>query len=275
MKKRILSIALAMLMIFSALSVSADFPVKENPRQIPLDVYQEPYMPNQFTTVYAPWLRQFHLMSTWEYENGIYGGEACQQIRQAEINPFDSNTMYMGTDTSGLYKTTNGGKNWYSVTNGAPGHCTKGLMCDNFDKDTVYVAYRSVGFFRSKDGGITWEHLLADGDTKKVVTRGDTIVLDDAGNVFMAASSGVYRLDRKTDTLENLTPQFSIYNGTKGPLWYDLDVSLDGQHIYACCIEDVNTTEIQNGIYTSHDGGKTLMVSSFLNFSFVFLQSFP
>ena len=49
MKKRILSIALAMLIIFSALSVSADFPVKENPRQIPLDVYQEPYMPNQFT----------------------------------------------------------------------------------------------------------------------------------------------------------------------------------------------------------------------------------
>ncbi len=257
MKKRILSIALAMLIIFSALSVSADFPVKENPRQIPMDVYQEPYMENQFISVYAPWLRQFHLMSTWEYENGIFGGEACQQIRQAEISPFDSNTMYFGTDTGGLYKTTNGGKSWYSVTNGAPGHCTKGLMCDNLDKDTVYVAYRSVGFFRSKDGGITWEHVLDDGDTKKVVTRGDTIVLDDAGNVFMAASSGVYRLDRKTDTLENLTPQFSIYNGTKGPLWYDLDVSPDGQHIYACCIEDVNTTEIQNGIYTSHDGGKT------------------
>ncbi len=257
MKKRIFSIALAITIIFSAFSVSADFPVKENPRQIPMDVYQEPYMENQFTTVYAPWLRQFHLMSTWEYENGIFGGEACQQIRQAEINPFDSNIMYMGTDTSGLYKTTNGGKSWYSVTNGAPGHCTKGLMCDNLDKDTVYVAYRSVGFFRSKDGGITWEHVLEDGDTYKVGTRGDSIVLDDAGNVYLAASSGVYRLDRKTDTLENLTPDFAKYNGVQGPTWYDLDVSPDGQHIYACCIEDKNTTEIKNGIYTSHDGGKT------------------
>ena len=257
MKKRVLSIVLSMLIIFSAVSVSADFPVKENPRQIPMDVYQEPYMESQFMTVYAPWLRNFHLMSTWEYENGIFGGEACQQIRQAEINPFDSNTMYFGTDTGGLYKTTNGGKSWYSVTNGAPGHCTKGLMCDNLDKDTVYVAYRSLGFFRSKDGGITWEYLLNDKDTKKVVTRGDTIVLDDAGNVYLAASSGVYRLDRKTDELVNLTPDFAKYNGTKGPLWYDLDVSPDGQHIYACCIEDVNKTEIQNGIYTSHDGGKT------------------
>ena len=257
MKKRIFSIALACSIILSAFSAGAAFPVKENPREIPLDVYKEPYMENQFFTVYAPWLRNFHLMSTWEYENGIFGGEACQQIRQAEISPFDSNTMYFGTDTCGLYKTTNGGKSWYSITNGAPGHCTKGLMCDVLDKDTLYVAYRSVGFFRSKDGGRTWEHLLADGDTKKVVTRGDTIVSDAAGNMFLAASSGVYRLDRKTDTLVNLTPDFSKYNGLNGPLWYDLDVSPDGQHIYACCIEDKNTTEITNGIYTSHDGGKT------------------
>ena len=257
MKKSILSIALIVTVIFSAFSASAAFPVKENPRQIPLDVWQEPYMENQFFTVYAPWLRQFHLMSTWEYENGIFGGEACQQIRQVEISPFDSNVMYMGTDTTGLYKTTNGGKSWYSVTNGAPGHCTKGLMCDNLDKDTVYVAYRSIGFFRSKDGGLTWEHLLHDGDTYKVGTRADSIVLDDAGNVYLAASSGIYRLDRKTDELINLTPQFSQYNSTAGPTWYDLDVSPDGQHIYACCIEDKNKTEIKNGIYISHDGGKT------------------
>lgn len=265
MRKRILSIALAISMILPAYSAGAifkdfkndgNFQIPQNPRQIPADVYHEPYMDTVNTTVYAPWLKNYHMMSQDEWDAGTYGGEACQQVRQLEISPVNPQIMYFGTDTSGVYKTTNGGKNWYNVTGHAPAHCTKGLLCDPFDENIVYAGYRSMGFFRTKDGGRTWEFLIKDRDTYKVKDRADTIACDGAGNVFIAAGSGIYRIDRKTDKLVNLYPDFKNLEGTNGATWYDLDVSSDGQIIYACCVEDKNT-EIKNGIYASYDGGKT------------------
>ena len=265
MKKRILSIALTALMMLSAYPASAifhsfkndgNFQVPQNPREVPTDVYKEPYMDTVNTTVYAPWLKNYHMMSQDEWDAGTYGGEACQQVRQLEISPVNPQLMFFGTDTSGLYKTTNGGKNWYNVTGNAPSHCTKGLACDPFDENIVYAGYRSMGFFRTKDCGKTWEFLIKDTDSYKVTNRADTIVYDGAGNVFIAAGSGIYRIDRKTDEMVNLYPAFKDLVGRNGVTWYDLDVSPDGQIIYACCVEDTNK-DIKNGIYASYDGGKT------------------
>lgn len=270
MKKRIISLVLCLTMLIPGFSASAlfktfkngdPFQVPQNPRQIPNDIYVEPYMPTQNITVYAPWLKNFHAMSQDEYDAGTYGGEACQQVRQLEISPVNPDIMYFGTDTSGIYKTTNGGKNWYNVTNHTAAHCTKGLWCDPFDENIVYAAFRSIGFFRSKDGARTWEFVLKDTDHYKVGPRADTIVTDAAGNYYLAAGSGIWRIDRKTDAITCLTPQFRELTGTKGVTWRDLDVSADGQYIFACAIEDVNTT-IENGIYASYDAGKTWQIIS-------------
>lgn len=271
MKKRLFILSLCVLLLMSYIPVGATYVhfgsykngsgiyTPQNPRQISDSVWVEPYMDTPFTTVYAPWLKNYHFMTSDEYEAGVYAGEACQQIRQMEISPFDSNIIYFGTDTSGIYKTTNGGKNWYSVSNHISSHCTKGLLCDPIDPNTVYSSFRGSGFFRSKDGARTWEFILKDTDSYKVAMRSDTIRSDAEGNIFLAAGSGIWRLDRKTDELVNLYPEFNSLTGTKGATWYDIDVSPDGQIIYACCREDKNE-DIEDGVYATFDGGKTWQI---------------
>ena len=268
MKKRLLCIFCTALMLTASFTSALAFTAWESPRYVPADSYKTPYseVGNPYVTYYAPWLRQLHLMTAAEAENnkasGIAGGEACQQIRQLAISPVDSNIMYLCSDTSGVYKTTDGGKQWYNTTNNAAGHDAKGLLCDKSDKDTVYLYMRKTGVHRSTDGGYTWEQIVADTDhTQTAVYRSDTIVQDDAGNTYMCVGSGIYKLDRKTDTVTNLTaeqfPALAALTGDNSAEFLDMAVSPDGQLIYACCVWTKSGTGVETGLYTSEDGGKT------------------
>ena len=236
MKKRLLCIFCTALMLTASFTSALAFTAWESPRYIPSDEYKTPWTEedNPYYTYYAPWLRQLHLMTATEAENnkaaGIVGGEACQQIRQLAISPLDSNIMFLCSDTSGVYKTTNGGKHWYNTTNNAAGHDAKGLLCDKFNKDTVYVYMRKVGVHRSRDGGYTWEQIVAD-------------------------------TDRVTDTVTNLTaaqyPELAALVEDNSAEFLDMAVSPDGQIIYACCVWTKSGTGVETGLYVSEDGGAT------------------
>ena len=270
MKKRIITSLLAAILFMANITCQAAFTSWESPRYVPEDEYKTPWTEenNPYVTYYAPWLRQLHLMTETEaqnnLENGIVGGEACQQIRQLAISPIDSDIMYLCSDTSGVYKTTNGGGHWYNVTNNAAGHDAKGLLCDNQDENTVYVNMRKVGVHRSKDGGKTWEQIVADTDrTQNVGKRSNTIAQDAAGNTYMAVGSGIYKLDR-SDNLTNLTatdfPKLAALTGNDGAEFLDIDVSSDGKYIYACCAMAISGTDVEAGLYVSEDGGESWVV---------------
>lgn len=272
MKKRILCLLCTMLMLASSIT-SAAFDAWTSPRYIPTDEYKTPWTVegNPFVTYYAPWLRQLHIMTATEATNnkaaGIVGGEACQQIRQLAISPVDSNIMYLCSDTSGVYKTTTGGKHWYNVTNNSAGHDAKGLLCDNQDKNIVYVNMRKVGVHRSTDGGYTWEQLIADTDSiQNIDRRSNTIAQDSSGNTYFAVGSGVYKLERATDTVTNLTegdfPALAALTGSNGAEFVDIDVSPDGKLIYACCALTIAGTNVDAGLYVSEDGGENWEVRS-------------
>ncbi len=205
-------------------------------------------------------------MTASEAENnkasGIVGGEAFQQIRQLAISPVNSDIMYLCSDTNGIYKTTNGGKHWYNTTNNAAGHDAKGLLCDKKDERIVYVHMRGVGVHRSCDGGYSWQQLIVDTDSvQDVGKRSETIVQDENGNTYFAVGSGIYKLERTTDKLTNLTagqyPGLAALEGNSGAEFLDLDISSDGNIIYACCALAEGVTEVECGLYVSCDGGKT------------------
>ena len=268
MKKSFFVQILAIILIFTSVSAYAQFPVWDSPRYIPEDEARTPWTEegNPFVTYYAPWLRNFHIMTAEEAENnkaaGIVGGEACQQIRQLSISPVNPDVMYLCSDTSGVHKTTTGGKHWYSCTNNASGHDAKGLLCDILDENTVFVNMRKTGIHRSRDGGYTWEQIIADTDqTQNIGRRSNTIAQDAVGNTYMAVGSGVYKLERGTDILTNLTerqfPGFAALRGNDGAEFLDIDVSEDGKYIYACCAMVMSGTNAEAGLYMSQDGGKT------------------
>ena len=255
MKKQLTSIILSsvMLMSTSAFAEKAPMTVKYSPANIPAAVYTEPYMESQFATVYAPWMRNFHLSSDNQIARGEYGGEACQQVRAAAQSPVNPDIMYFITNTSGIFVSKTDGERWYNCTNNSGGTDAAGLVCDLYDEATVYAHMRGVGVQRSRDYGRTWEKVIEDNESS--VTKGqrtNTLTIDGKGNLYMALSHGIYTLNRETEELTKLWPQGEeILEAV--PRWYDIKATSDGQHIYAC----QTRSAMPQGIWASHDGGKT------------------
>ena len=262
--KKFLCLFLALIIIFSITVSAADYRKLTSVRTVPKAVFDKPYVVDEWLTRYAPWMDNFHFRSQYEVEHGYHGGEANQQQRVLAISPVDSDVMYFGSDCAGLYRTADGGENWFNINAINPTRESYWILCDKFERETVYILSRKVGLCRSRDMGESWELIVEDTYTKNS-RRSGSIAQDEEGNTFIGVGSGVYRLDRKTDTVQNLfaltaetDPMFKALTSLKGDsgvVCYDLDVSPDGMDIYA--VIKNGTADIVKGIYISRDGGKT------------------
>ncbi len=72
------------------------------------------------------------------------------------FDPTDEGTLYMVTSPDGLYRTTNGGRNWRAANNDLPGTTgnIKGITIDEAGR--IFLTIRGVGLVRSDDAGRTW-----------------------------------------------------------------------------------------------------------------------
>ncbi len=94
------------------------------------------------------------------------------------------NTIYIGTEASGIWKTTDGGSNWHNVTDpsGIPLLGIRDIAGDPNNGNIIYGATGfycmdptqdgGIGIIKSSDGGVTWQQLLTfDPVNDKVVYR--------------------------------------------------------------------------------------------------------
>ena len=99
---------------------------------------------------------------TWTQIGSLNG---CQII-DLLINPSDTTILYAGTLGCGIFKSIDGGHNWFQTNNGLPeppSDCsfpdcshTYCLSIDPSRPDTLYVATVEDGIFKTEDGGINW-----------------------------------------------------------------------------------------------------------------------
>lgn len=255
MKKRILTFILITVMCFCTFTgVNAQKDIPENPRAIPESVYELPYQIDQQTSRYAPWLRHLHILNEEEYNKGVFGGEACQLIRVMAISPIDSNVLYFISDTTGVWKTTNGGGYWYNTNNNIASYYGTSLLCDRLDVNTVYAYLAKDGLYRSTNGGKQWQRILKDptqSDWKNMLAQ------DAQGNVYIANYNGIHKLPYGADEVETLYKDWNGRNATNGAPTRDIWVSDDGQTIYVAVAYVAAAEGIKGGLYCSFDGGKT------------------
>jgi photosystem II stability/assembly factor-like uncharacterized protein len=92
--------------------------------------------------------------------------------RVMAVDPLDSNTVYRGS-FKGLYKSTNGGVNWWRVDHGFP-FVPYGLAVPSHQ--TVYASANS-GIMRSEDGGASWSPAGFEGQSVSAImtTRDSTL----------------------------------------------------------------------------------------------------
>jgi hypothetical protein len=81
-------------------------------------------------------------------------------------HPTDANTIYAGTASGGLFKTTDGGANWFPLTDDLPSLAVGAVALEPGNPNVIYIgtgegsfnadAVYGAGVFKSTDAGATW-----------------------------------------------------------------------------------------------------------------------
>ncbi|NOU67102.1 DUF1080 domain-containing protein [Paenibacillus sp. LMG 31461] len=212
------------------------------------------------TTRYdTPWWVQYHMMPQEQAAIGYKGGEAAQMVYAMAVSPTNPQHLLIGTDTSGIWKSEDGGATWKSSNEGFG---LMGTMDIAFDPDNENIAYVAAsphsststnlesnlaGIWKSTDGGASWRQVLTTSfyrkSTNKLIRFGG---IESNGNraIYVAShSKGVFK---------------SMGNGEKGT-W--TNIGLIDQAISDLFVDSVSGTVMAAtygiGIQVSSDDGAT------------------
>ncbi|BAY25007.1 glycosyl hydrolase BNR repeat-containing protein [Calothrix sp. NIES-2100] len=118
------------------------------------------------------------------------------------VNPFNSNIIFFGSRTNGLWKSADGGKKWAKVTSfGGTPQTNIGISNIVFHKTVSGLLYANAygdGIYASNDTGVTWRKLA--GSPAKV----NRIALASNGTLYATHNSGVAKYTNGSWT--NITP---------------------------------------------------------------------
>lgn len=91
---------------------------------------------------------------TFNYTNGM-------RIWDGAIHPTNQNIIYLASPDSGVYKTTNGGLNWFAVNNGITYNKMQCIAISKSSPNTLYAGTDSMGIansgvYKTTNGGNNW-----------------------------------------------------------------------------------------------------------------------
>jgi photosystem II stability/assembly factor-like uncharacterized protein len=122
---------------------------------------------------------------TWSAENYTLPSG----ILALAIDPQNSDTLYAGTNGSGIFKSTDGGTNWRVALNtGLMATHITALVIEPQAPGTLYAGVEGSGIFKSMDGGAGWVRSMPGLDVAAVV-----IDPHDTGTVYAATSESVFK----------------------------------------------------------------------------------
>ncbi|MCZ7622073.1 MAG: hypothetical protein M5U24_06240 [Candidatus Kuenenia sp.] len=196
---------------------------------------------------------------------GLAGGEGQQMILGIAYAPSNPNMAYFVTDTSQVWKSTDGGTSWQRKANGFGATGGTSVVFDPKNADIAYITgmngnagswtpFADVvqGIFRTADGGNNWK--LVKSANFNRITRSDGVHIAFAGN-------NIYAAPMKTGILKST-------NG--GTTWNFLTTSGGGKILDTLNLNNIaahptdNTilyVSASNGLYKIVDSGGSATVS--------------
>jgi len=209
--------------------------------------------------------------NTWQFAGPTNVGGRVTDI---EMFPADLNTIFVGTASGGIFKSTDQGENWLPIFEKAAS-LSIGDMAIAGDK-TIYVgtgeanagggslAYDGVGVYKSSDEGNNWEWkgLVDVGSIGKVVVNpnnSNEVYVAAMGHLFENNTErGVYRSKDGGDNWE----QVLFVSDSTGAIDLAIDPT-NPEVLYAAMWERIRRPNnrqyggVTSGIYKSTDGGDT------------------
>jgi photosystem II stability/assembly factor-like uncharacterized protein len=130
----------------------------------------------------------------WSKTSGIEGGTIISLAR------LKNNYYFAGTAYSGLYKSSDGGKNWSHVGKTLP-NIAIGYIAITKDSDIIAGQLGSNGLYISTDTGESWQNI----SSTLNVHAYNAMITDDNDNIFIGSSRGVFisKDKGKSFTLDN------------------------------------------------------------------------
>jgi photosystem II stability/assembly factor-like uncharacterized protein len=157
---------------------------------------------------------------TFEPPDGTFG-------RNLAIDPITPATLYAGTN-KGIYKSTNGGEEWYPINTGLTELDASAIYIDPTTPQKLYALVWNGAIFKSVNGGGLWEKIIPnlldprwmelaiDPTTPNVLFAGTKFGVyrsADGGWTWTAMNDGLTTLEIKTIIFDPSNPSI-LYAGT-------------------------------------------------------------
>ena len=121
------------------------------------------------------------------------------RTRGLAIHPQNSNIMWAGGATGGLWKTTDGGQTWTPIDDFAPVLAINCLVMDPHDPNTIYACtgeqtqnWRGAGIYKTSDGGDTWTQLSATTTSDFYFVNNLAISPSATSHLYAATNTGLW-----------------------------------------------------------------------------------
>ncbi|MFI5201829.1 MAG: hypothetical protein ACHQNE_05550, partial [Candidatus Kapaibacterium sp.] len=173
------------------------------------------------------------------------------------VDPVNTNIVYAGATSGGVWKSTDKGAHWVSLTDDIiPNQSVASIAIDPKNHNTIYVGtgngYASIdeltgtGLYKSEDGGGTWSRIGASSLTGTIVK----VFVDPVhSNVILASSYTSNRgLYRSTDSGATWS---KIYAAAQ-PIW---DITGSTSVLYFVEGNNPNSSSSECGVYKSQNEG--------------------
>jgi photosystem II stability/assembly factor-like uncharacterized protein len=143
---------------------------------------------------------------TWQAVSPVLDGSDITAIEVASAN---SQSVYVGTNNGGVFRSTDGGDFWSGDLSGPlmPGRQITRLKASPTDADLVYATvanFDNNSVFRSRDGGVTWED-IDQGRLPRVPHNGIAISSKAPNRVFVCSDVGVHVSEDGGDNWSDIT----------------------------------------------------------------------
>ncbi len=149
------------------------------------------------------------------YTNGAGWNGGVGRVNCIAFHPSNANIIYLGTPAGGLWKTINGGTNWFCLTDGMPSIGVSGIAIQQFNSNIIYILSgdgdggntKSIGVLKTTDGGINWQQTGLAWDIYQDETGYKLAMCPVFANMLFAATTdGLKKTSDEGDTWTTVLP---------------------------------------------------------------------
>lgn len=192
------------------------------------------------------------------------------RIISVAVDPKDPNTVYVGGAQGGLWRSTNNGQSWTSLTDNAPTQSIGAIAIDPNNSNIIYAgtgegnfsgdSFFGMGILKTTDGGNTWQSLA----TQLFVGRAVNDVIIDPTNTSTIYASigsavagvgiaspniGINGVYKSTDGGQTFSPSLRVTTASQfGSSVFDLKMDPNNPNILYAAIN-------AQGVFKTTDGG--------------------